>query len=100
MFGWLIFRSESVEQILAFSYALLDLSQLELSIPLTTIAVLAFAVLGIDLWLEYSHRINSKPSPFRTAIARQSAIGLYSLLIGAIFLLGSRGGGEFIYFQF
>lgn len=98
LYGWLLFRCESWEQIVSFTRAGFEFSAewgetqwallgtiLVLIAPVVLMDTLAYRFGGIDFMLRV-------PRPMRW--------GIYAAMLAWIFLIGTRGGEAFIYFQF
>ncbi|WP_238354437.1 MBOAT family O-acyltransferase [Fulvivirga marina] len=111
VFGWIFFRSESVEQSISIIASIFDVEQWRVSfsyfeqlkihkpvvtIPkfLTTLCMLTLLIIG-DMILSY---LKLKKAFF--ALSRPYRWGVYIIVILLIVLVGNHGESEFIYFQF
>lgn len=108
-FGWLIFRCNSLEQIVYFPWAILNNFAWGPGAAQTLYGLLCLAlpVLVMDLLCENAEVLRIRTRGLRRATGSWWALPKYaawvlasSLILALIFLFGARGGKEFIYFQF
>lgn len=95
LYGWLLFRAETMDQIIYFST---QINFIPLSTALGTLAKLLFYAAPLFLMQVWQYRSNDLLVPTKLPPVGLSV--LYSVLLLGIFILGVRESSEFIYFQF
>jgi alginate O-acetyltransferase complex protein AlgI len=95
VFGWLLFRAQSAEQIGSMLHRFgLHTSSSTFGIA-ARLAVLWLPVLAIEVWQYWRHDLLAP-----TKIGTKKVFFLYVALVLGLVFYGARGNAEFIYFQF
>lgn len=96
-FGWLIFRSNSLSQIWDFLWRIT--ASFSWTLDMTHQLMAFFVLVAPVLFLDYIEEFVAGPNrlPHWNFVFHYA---IYGIMFGLIYILGSRGGIEFIYFQF
>ncbi len=95
-FGWLIFRAESMSQIVEMSAGLMNVGNIMPAVrDLARVAMLVSPLIVVDLM---QYRVDDELWVFRHRAPVRGL--LYAMLILGILIFGNFSANEFIYFQF
>ena len=100
MFGWVLFRAESLEAALGYWGAMLGIESGDASVKISSVQLLAFfvgAMLAWDRWKNMLDRRHAEPSDGVQAITWVGVVGLAALSLIAVAATTQQ---PFLYFRF